>query len=137
MIDVDGMLETKKFQMYAEKADTEEKRIELCKKYLKHKGMDPDKPGPMGPIGEYIATTHDTGLIRRLSNRIVVDAIDVEQLRGQMGPLMEVELKRKCADGIMETVMREGYIRFSTSRDMSRDQYIVNAELFVWRDNKK
>ena len=30
--------------MFAEKADTEQKIIDLCKKYLKHKGIDTDAP---------------------------------------------------------------------------------------------
>jgi hypothetical protein len=106
----DNLIETKKFQMYADKADTEAKRIELCTKYLKSKDALP-KP-PMPPI-EYRPDRDDwryvgPDLYHRIKVSTEMDMLDFEQNRSDAYNHMRVSL----ANEIKTELIRENLIVF-------------------------
>lgn len=122
-------IETVKFQTYAEKADTEEKRIELCRKYLQHKGMIviENKPKP-----ETIATFQDTKGIRRVCARQSVDMYKVEKI----GPEFYHHMRQNCVKLISEELVKADLIKFDHNKSFSDDMFVTTATLFVWKDPK-
>jgi len=132
MIVEDNVLETKKFQMYAEKADTEIKRIELCKKYLKAKGIDTDAPlvnhfKPQEPKKIYVGMND----IIPLNAEMRVDGWDMSarQTSDEM-----IHARKYVIDKILYEIVREDMIRFETYKDMPTYQTIIRGKLNVWKE---
>ena len=135
MIVEDVDIEIKKFKMFAEKADSESKIIDLCKKYLKHKGIDTDAPlvnhfKPQEPLKIYIGIKD----IISVHGQHIVDGWDMSAL--QTSEQM-IHAKKYVIDKILYEIVQNDMILFDTYKDMARYQTIVKGKLNVWKEPKK
>ena len=135
MIVEDGEVEIKKFKMYAEKADSEAKIIDLCKKYLKHKGIDTDSAPvnhfkPREPERIYVGMTD----IIKINAETVVDGVDrsARQTSDQM-----MYARKSVIDKIVYDIIRNDLIKFNMYEKMDTWQTIVHGRLNVWKDPTK
>lgn len=128
MID-EKQIETVKFKTYAEKADTEEKRIELCRKYLQHKGMivivNTAKP-------DFTPKLQDTKGIHRVCARQAVDMYVIEQV----GPEFYNQMRQNCVRLLSEELLKAKLIHFDDRKDFGDDKFVTTATLLVWKDPK-
>jgi hypothetical protein len=129
-------IETKKFQMYAEKADTVEKRIELCKKYLAAKNAaekpkEPELPWD-GPL------YRDSKGIHRLQYHI---SMPDEQYRTQKTiyqTAFEDQIRKELVTGVCHDMLARDLVSIHTSRDLYMQATRFSASAFIWKDpNKK
>lgn len=136
MIIDESEVEIKKFKMFAEKADSEQKIVELCKKYLKHKGIDTDaienrilleSLRPKEPQRIYVGKPD----IHTVNSRFTVDGFDmsVTQSSDQM------IYARKCIlENITMEMFKSDLIEFETFKKMDTYQTIINGRVHVWKD---
>lgn len=129
MIVDDNALETKKFQMYAEKADTEAKRIELCKKYLDSKGIKTDAYLP-APIPEMIVINKQD--VEFLSYRLEIDD-NMYYQNATNNMEMERHIRKNIADNLSYEMLVRQMITFDTYKDYARMQTIINGKVGIWR----
>jgi hypothetical protein len=135
MIVEDSEVEIKKFKMYAEKADSEAKIIDLCKKYLKHKGIDTDAAlvnhfKPREPERIYVGMTD----IIKINAETIVDGVD----RSARQSSEEFMYARKSViDKIVYDIVRSDLIKFNSYEKMDTWQTIVHGRLNVWKDPTK
>jgi hypothetical protein len=139
MIVEDSEVEIKKFKMYAEKADSEAKIVDLCKKYLKHKGIDVDAGfadyfKPKEPERIYVGMTD----IIKINAETVVDGVDrgVDRSARQTSDQM-MFARKSVIDKIVYDVIRNDMIKFNTYEKMDTWQTIVHGRLNVWKDPTK
>ena len=135
MIVEDVDIEIKKFKMYAERADSESKIIDLCKKYLKHKGIDTDAPlvnhfKPQGPQKIYVGMKD----IVSVHGQHTVDGCDMSAL--QTGEKM-IYARKYVIDKILYEIVKNDMIEFNTYKDMPTYQTIVQGKLNVWKEPRK
>jgi hypothetical protein len=127
----DEALETKKFQMYAEKADTVEKRIELCKKYLAAKKAkeQPEEPDPWdGP--QY----SDSKGIHRLEARFSLPEYNMPGISDvDNQDLVRKELIR----GLSNEILKRGLYTLDFEKRMYEQDTIYTATAFIWKDPNK
>ena len=135
MIVEDVDIEIKKFKMFAEKADSESKIIDLCKKYLKHKGIDTDAPlvnhfKPREPERIYVGMKD----IVSVHGRVTVDGWDMSamQTSDQM-----MQARKYVIDEILYEIVKNDMIEFNTYKDMPTYQTIVQGKLNVWKEPRK
>jgi hypothetical protein len=127
----DNLIETKKFQMYADKADTEAKRIELCTKYLKSKDALP-KP-PMPPIPYYDPVIDDKKFYvgpdtyHTVKAETSVDMLDYERDPVGLDGYLKVQLCRELTD----RMLRDGMVTFHPTTDMYSHRYRIVATIDV------
>lgn len=135
MIVQDTDVEIKKFKMYAEKADSEQKIMELCKKYLKHKGIDTDAPlvnyfKPQEPKKIYVGMMD----IIKVEAQTKVDGID----RSPMQTSQEIlYAKKNVIEQITHQLVRDEMIKFDTYQMMDTYQTIVQGKLNVLKESKE
>ena len=132
MIVDDNALETKKFQMYAEKADTEAKRIELCKKYLQSKGIKLDND-----IKAYVPPTPQMIVINKqdvefISYRLEIDD-NLYYQNATNNMEMERHIRKNIADNLSYEMLVRQMITFDTYKDYARMQTIINGKVGIWR----
>ena len=135
MIVEDVDIEIKKFKMYAERADSESKIIDLCKKYLKHKGVDTDASfvnlfEPKEPQKIYVGMKD----IVSVHGRITVDGCDMSAL--QTSEQM-IHARKYVIDKILYEIVKNDMIEFNTYKDMPKYQTIVQGKLNVWKEPRK
>jgi hypothetical protein len=135
MIVEDVDIEIKKFKMFAEKADSESKIIDLCKKYLKHKGIDTDAPlvnhfKPQEPQKIYVGMKD----IVSVHGQYTVDGCDMSAL--QTGEKM-IYARKYVVDQITHQLILDDLILFDTYKDMPTYQTIVQGKLNVWKEPRK
>lgn len=135
MIVDDAEVEIKKFKMFAEKADSEAKIMELCKKYLKHKGIDVDRGfadhfKPQEPQKIYVGMKD----IISVNAQTRVDGWDMSTRQTSD----EVMYARKyITDQITYQLVKNDMILFETYKDMPTYQTVVHGKLNVWKDPTK
>lgn len=122
---IDNALETQKFKKYAETADTEERRIELCKKYLKSKGIDVDLLERQTKAHEYVASFRNP-LLKRLTATRTVD-LDLMQDHSRIKAGVYRDISQYMADELLN----QGLIRFNDYTDQVLYRWNVRAELDV------
>ena len=120
----------KKFKMFAEKADTEQKIIDLCKKYLKHKGIDTDAPlvnhfKPQEPKIIHVGINDITSVYGQIS----VDGFDVSDYGEKMA-----HSRKYVIDKILYEIVKNDMILFETYKDMPNYQTIIRGKLNVWKE---
>jgi len=135
MIVEDSEVEIKKFKMYAEKADSEAKIVDLCKKYLKHKGIDTDAPlvnhfKPREPERIYVGMTD----IIKINAETIVDGVD-RSARQTSEDMMYA--RKSVIDKIVYDIIRNDLIKFNMYGKMDTWQTIVHGRLNVWKDPTK
>lgn len=135
MIVDDKEVEIKKFKMFAENVDSEQKIIELCKKYLKHKGIDIDTPlvnhfKPQEPQKIYVGMND----IVSVCGQVTVDGWDMSPL--QTSDEM-IHARKYVIDKILYEIVQHDMILFDTYKDMPNYQTIVRGKLNVWKEPKK
>ena len=135
MIVEDSEVEIKKFKMYAEKADSEAKIVDLCKKYLKHKGIDTDAPlvnhfKPREPERIYVGMTD----IIKINAETVFDGFD-RSFRQTSEDMMYA--RKNIVDQIVYDIIRNDLVKFNTYEKMDTRQTIVHGRLNVWKDPTK
>jgi hypothetical protein len=135
MIVEDSEVEIKKFKMYAEKADSEAKIVDLCKKYLKHKGINTDSDfvnlfRPKEPERIYVGMTD----IIKINAETVVDGVD--RSARQSGEEF-MYARKSVIDKIVYDVIRNDVIKFNTYEKMDTYQTIIHGRLNVWKDPTK
>ena len=135
MIVEDVDIEIKKFKMFAEKADSESKIIDLCKKYLKHKGIDTDAPlvnhfKPQEPQKIYVGMKD----IVSVHGQYTVDGCDMSAL--QTGEKM-IYARKYVVDQITHQLILDDLILFDTYKDMPTYQTIDQGKLNVWKEPRK
>jgi hypothetical protein len=119
----DEALETKKFQMYAEKADTVEKRIDLCEKYLRAKKKQ------MGQV-EHLTFQDTKGIHRLYARSIISDELAYSGSKSEI----ESVVQRQLVDEIIREMIKNEYISFDTERRLYQSDTIFSARTFVWKD---
>lgn len=135
MIVGDAEVEMKKFKMFAEKADSEAKIMELCKKYLKHKGVDVDKGfadhfKPLEPQKIYVGMKD----IISVHGQHTVDGWDMSALQSSE---QMIHARKYVVDKILYEIVKNDMILFESYKDISTYQTIVRGKLNVWKDPTK
>jgi hypothetical protein len=135
MIVNDAEVEIKKFKMFAEKADSEAKIMELCKKYLKHKGVDVDRGfadhfKPQEPQKIYVGMKD----IISVHGQHTVDGWDMSALQSSE---QMIHARKYVIDKILYEIVKNDMILFETYKDMPAYQTIVRGKLNVWKDPTK
>jgi hypothetical protein len=124
----DDALETKKFQMYAEKADTVEKRIELCEKYLKAKRK------PTAPLPDVDRNPmQDSRGIHRVRYNYYMRDCDYAVMTSDMASHINKEL----VIGLVREMIHKGYVKFDKDTNMLEGTTVFNATAFIWKDPNK
>ena len=122
---IDNALETQKFKKYAETADTEERRIELCKKYLKSKGIDVDLLQRQTKAHEYVESFRNP-LLQRLS---VAKSVDLDLMQDHKA--IKGSVYRDISLDMADQLLQKGLIRFNEYTDQALYRWNVRAELDV------
>ena len=137
MIVSDNDLETKKFIMYAEKADTEKKRIELCKKYLASKGLDVnaaieksilEKSFAVPKVEPIIVNRND---IEFLEQGVGIDIDQYSDPTRKMAVL--IEAKKALVQDITHTIIQKNLIKFDEWKDPMVWQTKIRARVGIWK----
>ena len=123
-------VEIKKFKMFAEKANSEKQIIDLCKKYLKHKGIDTDAPlvnhfKPQEPKIIHVGINDITSVYGQIS----VDGFDVSDYGEKM-----THSRKYVIDKILYEIVKNDMILFETYKDMPNYQTIIRGKLNVWKE---
>lgn len=140
MIVDDVDVEIQKFKMFAEKADSEAKVIELCKKYLKHKGIDVDHAAA---ARDYLASQivpptiekQYVGL-RDLNKLEATVSIDWDRLEDG-GPEIRIQYQKRLIDQLVHELVKADAIKFHEYKNFSSYQQVMMAQLFVYRDKTR
>lgn len=130
MIVEEKEVEIKKFKMFAEKADSEKQIIDLCKKYLKHKGIDTDSPlvnhfKPQEPRIIHVGMNDIVSVYGQVS----VDGLDVPDYGEKM-----LHSRKYVIDKIVYELVSNDMILFETYKDMPNYQTILRGKLNVWKE---
>lgn len=126
MIEVfDNALETKKFQRYAENADTVDKRIELCRKYLQSKGAlstpPVDIPPPKIEYRHYGNNTMD-----------VVYNFQMDRYHYMKSPTdYKIEMMKTVAEGLKYELLKANLIKWNEYYDAVKDYQWMQGKLIV------
>ena len=140
MIVEDVDIEIKKFKMYAEKADSEKKIVDLCKKYLKHKGIDVDGTIDEAMKSALAAATQPPKVEQRyvgIPDLIRCQAkvvIDDRHDHGANAFDYRMHLKKQLAELIMHEVIKSDAIVFEQAKDPANWQDVIYASLSIYRD---
>ena len=132
MIVEDSEIEIRKFKMGVENADSDKKIVDLCKKYLKYKGIDTDAGfadhfKPREPERIYVGMTD----IIKINAQTIVDGVD----RSSRQSSEEFMYARKSViDKIVYDIIRNDLIKFSTYENMDTWQTFVHGRLNVWKE---
>ena len=132
MIVEDVDIEIRKFKMFAENADSEAKIMELCKKYLKHKGVDVDKGfsdyfKPQEPQKIYVGMKD----IISVNAQTRVDDWDMSIRKTSNGIMYA---RKYIVDEITHQLVQNDMILFETYKDMPASQTIIHGKLNVWKE---
>lgn len=132
MIVAENEIAIKKFKMFAEKADSEKDLVNLCRKYLKHKGIDIDTPllnhfEPKEPQRIYVGMKD----IMQVRGQFIVDGFDnsTRQISDEL-----IYAKRYVIDNITHDLVKNDMIEIETFRKMDTYQTIVRGTLNVWKN---
>lgn len=131
MIVDDKEIEIKKFKMFAENVNSEQKIIELCKKYLKHKGIDIDTNAfvPPPPPQQIFINKEDVEFI---SYKMKID--DNMFFQNTMARMeMEAAIRKNIVESIMHELVMRNLIKFDTLKDHMNCQTMVNGKIGIWR----
>lgn len=140
MIVDDKDVEIKKFKMYAENADSEQKIVELCKKYLKHKGIDVDHSAAardflasqIAPpkIETVYANPNDIHVLKHVAT------ID-RYLLDQKDPNEKLQViaahQKRMVDAMAFELVSYNLVKFETYQDYACDQTRLYGYLKVWK----
>ena len=129
----DSELEIRKFKMFADKVDTEAKVIDLCKKYLKHKGIDVDqmttdwanKKLELPKIEKHYVGPGNT------IHRVI--KIDRRDLLQGYPPEVIADAKIKVAQQMLRDLIEEGYLKFDTNENFYEDRTEIIAHIHVFK----
>jgi hypothetical protein len=132
MIVEDNEVEIRKFKMCVENADSDKKIVDLCKKYLKHKGIVTDAAPlnhfkPREPERIYVGMTD----IIKINAETIVDGVD--RSARQSGEEF-MYARKSVIDKIVYDIIRNDLIKFSTYEKMDTWQTIVHGRLNVWKE---
>jgi hypothetical protein len=133
----DDALETKKFQMYAAKADTAEKRIELCKKYLAAKKVkeQTELPWEDQPKVPWDGPQYwDSKGIHRLETRFSLPEYGMKGI-----PNVEIQdmIYKELMKGISHEILKRKLYNYDIEKRMYEQDTIYKATVFVWKDPNK
>lgn len=132
MIVDENEVAVKKFKMFAEKAKNERDVIDLCRKYLKHKGIDVDTPlesyfAPKLPEKIYVGMKD----IVRVQGQFILDGYDMSKNQTSQ----EVAYAQKyVVDNIIHELVKSNLIDFQSYRKMDTYQTVVRGTLHAWKD---
>lgn len=129
----DSELEIRKFKMFADKVDTEAKVIDLCKKYLKHKGIDVDQmttDWANKKLEQPKIEKHYIGPGNNIYKTIKIDRRDL--LQGYP-PEIIADAKIKVAQHLLRDLIDEGYLKFDTNENFYEDRTEIVARIHVFK----
>lgn len=137
MIVDDSEVEIKKFKMFAEKLETESQIIDLCKKYLKHKGVDVDNTAalseifrPKEPEKIYVGMSD----IVKVQGRFKLNEYDFRDTQHKLDSIAYAS--KYVVDEITHQLVKENMIEFETYKDPACYQTIICGNLNVYRKTK-
>lgn len=134
MINADAMIETQKFKKFAETADTQERRIELCVKYLKSKGIEISSNWNINPPREvYIGP----GNVNKIESIHKMDLMVLDTLKDPMAAVILQEAKTCIAQNIVDMLVKGDYIKYETFRDMDAYQTIIRGKMLVYKEESE
>jgi len=142
MIVDDSEVAVKKFKMFAEKVDSEAKVVELCKKYLKHKGIDIDalnntvskvlleqQTAPAKVETVYV-NPNDLHILKYGST---IDNGQLDRLDPAMKQQMIADTKRRMVDNMIYELVQKDLVKFESYQDYACDQMRIYGYLKVWK----
>lgn len=132
MIVDESEVAVKKFKMFAEKTKSERDVIDLCKKYLRHKGIDVD-------------TSLESHFASKMPEKIYVGMNDMVHVHGQFTldgynmsqnqTSQEVAYAKKYViDNIVHELIKSNLIDFQSFRKMDTFQTVVRGSLHAWKN---
>jgi hypothetical protein len=130
----DSELEIRKFKMFADKADSEAKVIELCKKYLAHKGVDVDKIADQWAIKSLEPAKVETKYIGPGIKMYRLVKIDRMELQQGYPPEILAEARAKAAQQLLRDLLEEGYVKFHSQENYNEDRTEIIAQIHVTKD---
>ena len=138
MIIDESEVEIKKFKMFAENANTEKQVIDLCKKYLKHKGIDIDVNAayaemfkPKEPEKIYVGLTD----IIRVQGQVSLDEYSFRDPTHEMDCM--IHARKHIVENITHELVKSDMIEFVSFKDIARYQTVVRGNLNVYKDSRK
>jgi len=129
MIVDENEVAVKKFKMFAEKAKNERDVINLCRKYLKHKGIDIDSSleshfAPKMPEKIYVGAKD----ILRVQGQFILDGYDMSKNTTSQ----DVAYAQKYViDNIVHELVKGNMIDIQSYRNMDTFQTVVRGTLNV------
>lgn len=126
-------VEIQKFKMFAERVNTEDQAINLCKKYLKHKGIDlnPTMIPIAPPVVQKIYMNKDD--VEFMRHQVVLDRFHIEGLSPSEKMQMQSQLHKEIADHLVYEMLKRDLVRLETYEDLCRAQTIHSATVGIWR----
>lgn len=142
MIVEDREVEIKKFKMFADKVNTEAQIVDLCKKYLKHKGIDVDNAAAMNAaLASQIAPPRietryvGAGDLIEAHGQYAIDDYSIRSIADDVEA--QVQAKKYIMQNIMQEVVRTDTVKFDQYKDYNRAQLIVRGSLLVYKGYRK
>ncbi len=127
MIVEDSEVAIKKFKMFADKAKTDRELVELCRKYLKHKGVILDQPDPVTFMPQEPKTVYvGTSDIVRVHGQFICDGFDMAAHQIQYA-------RRFVVENVVRELTEQNLIDIQSFRKMDTYQTVVRGTLHAWR----
>lgn len=142
MIVDDSEIAVKKFKMFADKVNNEAQIVDLCKKYLKHKGIDVDNTATMNAaLASQIAPPRIEKVFVGASDlietygRYEIDDLMIRSIQDSVEA--QTQAKMHIAKLIMSEVVKSDAIKFDQYKDYNYGKLVVQGKLVVYKGNKK
>ncbi len=136
MID-ESEVKIRKFKMFADKATTETQLVDLCKKYLKHKGIDAEVSKNVS-LEELLKPpkieTHYVGIpdLTSVHGMYTIDRMNI--LSATEEKQVQTYARKCVTENIMHELVRNDVIKFEILKDHSCDHITVRGKLLVYKE---
>lgn len=135
----DDEIELRKFKMFAENVATTDKAIELCKKFLKHKGWDIDdiiKKSLVRDLEPVKVEKHYVGLKDLIRCQAYVAIDDMNYLQNLSPVEIESRARQMVVDKITYEIVKNDAFRFEKIYDPVVAQHKLYGNLYIYKDNR-
>ena len=131
----DSEIEVRKFKMYADKVDTEAKVVDLCKKFLKYKGIDVDKITDEWAIKSLEPPKVEKHYIGPGNKIYRMVKIDRRELQQGYPPEILADAKARAAHQLLRDLLAEGYMKFTTQENFYENRVEIIAQIHVSKES--